>query len=152
MDSIDIELEERYRCDIMDPFKRAFALSLHGLYQIELAGVDPEAAIQDILPGNGDESLVRSVREFVGGVCANLVELDAIVKEHLTCNWALERLGYIERNVLRLGAFIITRRLWKSVPTVCGVAAQCSVEYGSPNSHGLVMAVLDAIAQSGERE
>ena len=182
MDCIDIELKERYRTDIPDSMKRSVVLALQGLYQVEVAGIEPYVACADVLPPTeSNELLTDAMQEIFSGaessaplecllppecdvdlakrviiliscVCDNRSHFDYVLSCHLDSKWKLDRLGVVERNVLRIGACLIKMDLWTSLPTVCGVCAQCAVEYGSPQSHGLITAVLDAVASDHSQE
>ncbi len=152
MNGLSMDVEDRYRSDITDTRKRAFVLALQGLYQIDIANVTPEAAVSDVVPVDCPPKVSAAVHQLVPGVIAEKDEIDDLLRQHLNCNWALERLGLIECNVLRLGAYIIRHAFWSSPASVRDLAAHIAVEYSSNNSHGLVKAVLDAIIHHGESQ
>ncbi len=87
----------------------------------------------------------RFASALVDTVARESEEIDAAIAE-VTTNWRLERLGSIERSVLRLGAAELRRG-----ETPPKVAIQESVRladlYGSAQSGRFVNGVLDALAR-----
>lgn len=82
--------------------------------------------------------LLRTAKEHSGQIDAQLAEV--------TTNWRLERLGVIERSVLRLAAAELTRG---ETPTrvVIREAIRLAERYGNPESARFVNGVLDALAR-----
>ncbi|MEX0908972.1 MAG: transcription antitermination factor NusB, partial [Gemmatimonadaceae bacterium] len=82
---------------------------------------------------------------LVRTVIADGAELDASLSE-VTDNWRLERLGAIERSVLRLAAAELEIG---ETPTrvVIQEAVRLAERYGSPESAKFVNGVLDAYAR-----
>jgi N utilization substance protein B len=126
---------------------RARARALQALYAWEMRGGKdlPRIAEQtwDDLAVSPDE------REFAGGlvkvVAANSAQLDSDLSE-VTTNWRLERLGAIERSVLRLGAAELFKR--ETPPrVVIKEAVRLAERFGSEESARFVNGVLDAYAR-----
>ena len=88
-------------------------------------------------------------RQFAGGivrtVAANHAELDEALMA-VTDNWRLERLGAIERSVLRLGAAELRRGEAPS-RVVIQEAVRLAERFGSAASARFVNGVLDAYAR-----
>jgi N utilization substance protein B len=88
-------------------------------------------------------------RKFAGGIVRTVAgshaELDADLMA-VTDNWRLERLGAIERSVLRLGAAELERR---EVPprVVIQEAVRLAERFGTAASARFVNGVLDAYAR-----
>ncbi len=88
-------------------------------------------------------------RKFAGGIvrtiAASHTELDAALME-VTDNWRLERIGAIERSVLRLGAAELKRG--EAPPrVVIQEAVRLAERFGSAASARFVNGVLDAYAR-----
>lgn len=126
---------------------RARARALQALYAWEMRG-GPELGrvateVWDDLAVPADERqvagiLVRTVRDEV-------TEIDAELGE-VTRNWRLERLGAIERAVLRLGAAELMRG--ETPPrVVIKEGVRLAERYGSIPSARFVNGVLDALAR-----
>jgi N utilization substance protein B len=96
-----------------------------------------------------DLAVTPEERKFAGGlvevIAANADQLDSDLSE-VTTNWRLERLGAIERSVLRLGAAELTAR--KTPPrVVIKEAVRLAERFGSEESARFVNGVLDAYAR-----
>ena len=88
-------------------------------------------------------------RKFAGGIVRTVatshVELDAALMA-VTDNWRLERIGAIERSVLRLGAAEL-RRGEAPPRVVIQEAVRLAERFGSTASARFVNGVLDAYAR-----
>lgn len=88
----------------------------------------------------------RRTDEMVKGVLAEKDALDAIIGEYLQ-NWSLDRLGTVERTVLRLGVWEL-RVGATPKPVVINEAVDLVNWFSSPKSRTLVNGVLNAYAKS----
>jgi N utilization substance protein B len=83
--------------------------------------------------------------ELVHTVAAEHAAIDTLLRD-VTTNWRLERLGAIERSVLRLGAAELLRG--EAPPrVVIQEAVRLAERYGSEQSARFVNGVLDAVAR-----
>jgi N utilization substance protein B len=96
-----------------------------------------------------DLGVPRPVRDrsrvLIDTLVAHAAEIDTELKD-LTTNWRLERLGAIERSVLRLGA----AELWRGetpVRVVMQESVRLAERFGSEASARFVNGVLDALAR-----
>lgn len=129
------------------PESRARARALQALYAWDMRGgrelARVAAEVWDDLAVDPEERriaarLVRTVQE-------QGTALDAELRE-VTMNWRLERLGAIERSVLRLGAAELARG--ETPPrVVIKEAVRLAERYGSVQSAKFVNGVLDALAR-----
>lgn len=126
---------------------RARARALQALYAWDLRGErDLErvsAQIFDDLAVPAEERklaslLLRTLREHRADIDTQLAEV--------TTNWRLERLGVIERCVLRLAASEL-RRGETPPRVVLREAIRLAERYGNPESARFVNGVLDALAR-----
>jgi N utilization substance protein B len=126
---------------------RARARALQALYAWDLRAGEPldrvAAQIWDDLGVPADE------RSFAGRILRTLLANGAHIDDALrdvTTNWRLERLGAIERSVLRLaGAELLAGETPPRVAIQEGVTL--AERYGSPQSARFVNGVLDALAR-----
>lgn len=80
------------------------------LFQIDLGNSTTEQALRYILRGlKLKESEISFAREVVEGAHRNRSELDAMIQKYLI-RWELQRLGAVDRNLLRLALFEIMHR------------------------------------------
>lgn len=82
----------------------------------------------------------------VKGVCARRADLDARIEAHLK-NWSLYRLGTVERNALRLGAWELVYCADVPAPIVINESVDLAKYFSETKSGRFVNAVLDNIAK-----
>ena len=130
----------------MESKGRARALQL--LYAGETTGRG-DAALQ--LPGlarlTGPEPMVMDfAEELAGGVIGDLANLDRQLQE-ATDNWRLERLGVVDRNLLRIAAFELSTG---KVPPKVAIdeALWLAHRFGTPQSPAFINGVLDRVART----
>ena len=126
---------------------RARSWALHLLYAWDLAGSE-ESPGPFARVALERRRMARRYRKYalalVDAVDAHLVEIDAAIAEH-AANWRLERLGAVERNILRIG--VAELRWVPDVPPKVAIheAMRLATRYGGDDSTGFVNAVLDAV-------
>lgn len=126
---------------------RARARALQALYAWEMRGgkelMKIAEEVWDDLAVNPDERKIAV--SLVRAVAAHSVQLDRDLSE-VTTNWRLERIGAIERSVLRLGAGELGSR--QTPPrVVIKEAVRLAERFGSEESARFVNGVLDAYAR-----
>jgi transcription antitermination protein NusB len=126
---------------------RARARALQALYAWDLRGEQNldrvSAQIWDDLAVAPDE------RKFAGILLRTLQQDRADIDTHLadvTTNWRLERLGVIERSVLRLASAELRQGVTPP-RVVIREAIRLAERYGNPESARFVNGVLDALAR-----
>ena len=84
--------------------KRARENSLLVLYRWDIRGDSIDKILNEYVEEKGIKNReVKSYMESLIGVVKNrLTEIDSLISEHSE-DWSFDRLGYIERNALRLG-------------------------------------------------
>lgn len=127
---------------------RSWALQL--LYGWELAGKgSPTEHAAEALAHRRISPRYRPYAEhLVDTVETHLDEIDADIVRY-AANWRIERLGAIDRNILRLG--IAELRWGGDVPPRVAIqeAVRLAARYGGQESPGFVNGVLDAIFRGG---
>lgn len=112
------------------------------LYQGDLLGLTPLAALER---AERTESLADPyTRRLVLGVGEHIQAIDDVISQHLA-GWTLERLGSVERTILRIGAFELG---WVAdVPTAVIVdeAVELAKRFASDEAGSLVNGVLGAV-------
>lgn len=96
-----------------------------------------------------DIGIPRDEREFASVIIAavehDLAEIDRDL-ESITTNWRLDRLGAIERCVLRIGAAEL-RQMETPARVVLQESVRLAERFGSEQSAKFVNGVLDALAR-----
>ncbi|MEO6331629.1 MAG: transcription antitermination factor NusB [Gemmatimonadaceae bacterium] len=126
---------------------RARARALQALYAWDLRGNE---SLEKVASRVWDDLAVGVAERKIAGLIVRRVisdgaQLDAALSE-VTENWRLERLGAIERSVLRLAAAELEIG---ETPTRVAIqeAVRLAERYGSPESAKFVNGVLDAYAR-----
>lgn len=131
---------------------RSWALQL--LYGWELAGAyeTPSEHAAVALAHRRISPRYRAYAEhLLATVESHLDEIDADIGRH-AANWRIERLGAIDRNILRLG--IAELRWGGDVPPRVAIqeAVRLAARYGGQESPGFVNGVLDAVFKGAGEE
>jgi N utilization substance protein B len=127
--------------------RRARARALQALYAWDVA---PDGGLSHVSQRLwADLAVSAEERAFaipvVDEVVAASGDIDALLAG-VTANWRLERLGVIERSVLRLGTAEL--RLAQVPPrVVIQEAVRLAERFGSPGSARFVNGILDAVAR-----
>ena len=127
--------------------RRARARALQALYVWDVAPSDDLSVVAerlwaDLAVGPEERELAAPV---LRSVASRQREIDALLAD-VTTNWRLERLGAVERAVLRLG---VAELLLGSAPprVVIQEAVRLGERFGSEDSARFVNGVLDAVAR-----
>jgi N utilization substance protein B len=124
----------------MGPRRDARERALQALYQLDMAGSEPDwAAVEE--PGE----VVGFARELVEGVGAQRERIDALIAacaEH----WRLPRLSRVDLNLLRLATFELLARPEIPSSVTINEAIEIARRYGSEDSAAFVNGVLDHVA------
>jgi N utilization substance protein B len=93
--------------------------------------------------------LPAGAREFalklVCGTASELSEIDELLAAN-AINWKISRMAAVDRNVLRLGIYELTRTD-TPVSVILDEAIQLARRFGGESSPGFVNGVLDAVAK-----
>jgi transcription antitermination protein NusB len=110
------------------------------LYQQDLLGLSPQAAIARENEGDVD----GYTRRLVLGVAGKKEELDAQLVPHLA-HWSLERLGALERSILRLAAYELLHA--SDVPPAVAIdeAVTLAKRFCSDEAGALINGVLGSL-------
>lgn len=121
------------------------------LFQVEASAVSADAAITmfwrtvtdtDFEPDPEGRSYADTI---VRGVCTTLTAVDKKIGT-ASQNWRMERMGRVDRNLLRMGTWELMTQ--KDVPraVVIDEAVELAKMYGTEESSSFVNGVLDRIA------
>jgi len=120
--------------------------ALQALYQIDVAAEGIDDALSRFW--RSFEPVEREVMTLaeglVRGVAAHRRAIDETI-ERISTNWRLDRMGKVDRNVLRLAVYELLRT---DVPVKVAIneAIELGKKYGSESSGAFVNGVLDRVA------
>ena len=121
---------------------REFALQL--LYQWDLRGESPDHIEEHFWKGARATSETRKFAHdlFIGAVAA-APELDKLISAH-SANWRIERMGAIDRSLLRLGVYEL--RFGTAPPNVViNEVVELAKSFSDADAPAFVNGILDAI-------
>ena len=99
--------------------------------------VAPEAGVSP------DEDAREYAAEIVEGVTADLEKLDELVRS-ASKNWRLERMSRVDRNVLRVATWELTKGVHRAV--AIDEAVELAKRFGTEDSGAFVNGVLSKVA------
>ncbi len=113
---------------------------------MDFLGVGPDAAIPLFASVSSPPPDAGYYEETVRGVWEHRQEIDSLIRQAAE-HWRLERMTLVDRNILRLGAFEITRS--GDVPFVVAIneAVDLGKRFGSADSGAFVNGILDRISE-----
>ena len=129
---------------------REFALQM--LYQAEVGGMP----MPEVIAGfwRHEEPVPDEVRTFATrlaqGAQAARDEVDAILREGIE-HWRLERLGAVDRAVLRLAVFEFLHEPETPRIVIIDEAIEVAKRFGGDESGSFINGVLDAVRKAVER-
>jgi N utilization substance protein B len=127
---------------------RARARALQLLYVIDAV---PSGTVDEAFRGlarltGPDPQVLDQARDRVDGVLTRRAELDRLAAAAAD-NWRLERLGAIERNILRLGVDELVAGLTPA-KVVIDESVWLAQRFAGPRAPGFVNGVLDRVART----
>lgn len=113
------------------------------LSMVEKGG--PEA----LAPSQDDR---RYIEDVLSGVQAHAQELDQVIEEHSSGDWALSRVPHVDLSILRLSAYELFYRA--DIPDNVSIsqAMELAERYSEPKSSRYINGVLGAIGRSKQKE
>lgn len=131
---------------MLRPETRARARALQLLYAAELSGADMTDVASGLARLTRTADSIDAAEALASGVQAEQTQLDRLIADAAD-NWRLERIGVVERNILRLG--IHELRLGTTAPkVVIDEAIQLGHWFGGPKAPAFVNGVLDRVAHT----
>jgi N utilization substance protein B len=126
--------------------RKARALALQALYEVDSVGHEMEAVVSRLLARGGlSEENAAFTRELVGGVIQNREEIDYNIQSFAPA-WPIEQIPVVDRNILRLAIFEILLDNKVPVKVVINEAVELAKMFGSDNSYKFVNGVLGSVS------
>lgn len=121
------------------------------LYQHEVGGESLDAVVAAFWRVRTATDPAREMAERLArGAASERPALDTVIEPALH-HWKLERVGAVERNILRLGVYELLREPGTPPSVVIDEAVELAKRFGEAESAGFVNGVLDAIARAEGR-
>lgn len=125
--------------------RRGREAALQLLYAVEITHAD----VEEVLTSSWAHALTAArTREFTGallrGVIASRDEIDTLIREW-SANWSLERIGLVERNILRFAIYELL--FMPEIPpnVTINEAIEVAKRYGAEDAPSFINGILDRI-------
>lgn len=125
--------------------RRGREAALQLLYAVEITQV----SVEEVLASSWAHALTAArTREFTGallrGVIASRDEIDDLIREW-SANWSLERIGLVERNILRFAIYELL--FMPEIPpnVTINEAIEVAKRYGAEDAPSFINGILDRI-------
>lgn len=116
------------------------------------AVLDEMKILLNSLAQENDTIDIAYIRHTVEGVVANQPTIDEAVSSKLAAKWPFNRLGYLERAILRLGAFEILCDEEMSNTVAINEAVKLAQEFCDDDAYKVINGVLDKLAKASDSE
>ena len=135
----------------MSTRRKARAMALQALYEIDLVKHDEEAVVSKrVTAAELSEENRSFIRGLVNGIIQRREEIDGYIRKFATA-WPLERLSIIDRNILRLAIFEVLFDNEVSVKVAINEAVELAKKFGSDNSPKFINGVLGSVSTLADR-
>ena len=127
-------------------------LALRALYQIDVAGVSPEDALEGVSDRQryADETLSFAA-DLVVGATGREARIDAVIRKYAR-GWSLDRMAHIDRNILRLSMYELL--YLPDIPPSVSVdeAVELAKRYSTAESGSFVNGILGNVIRNLDEE
>ncbi len=127
---------------------------LQMLYQVEITRGNWQEALENFWQGNERKDVPGELKDFsaqlLGGVVQHIQEIDKKISKY-AANWQLERMAFVDRNIMRLGCFELLFR--QDIPPKVAIneAVELAKKYSGLESGKFVNAILDQVKIEKEK-
>jgi N utilization substance protein B len=130
---------------------RSREVALQMLFQYDASDQEPQRIVELYRDCFGEGSLPDefSIKLFYQ-VADNLARLDAIIEES-SDNWRLERMSFVDRNILRIGASEIAGEDEVPARVAINEAVELAKRFGTAESPAFVNGILDRVARDKQK-
>ena len=131
--------------------RRARAIALQALYEIDSTGHGVEGVLAHLLDGGGLSGENESFAgELVRGVIQNREKIDRDIQTFAAA-WPIGQISVVDRNILRLAIFEILLDNRVPVRVAINEAVELAKTFGSDNSSRFVNGVLGSVSSVASR-
>lgn len=127
---------------------------LQMLYQVEITRGNWQETLESFWQSNERVDIPAELKDFsaelLGGVVRHMQEIDQKISKY-AANWQLERMAFVDRNIMRLGCFELLFR--EDIPPKVAIneAVELAKKYSGLESGKFVNAILDQVKIEKEK-
>ena len=119
--------------------------ALQALYLCDISKYSSEESIEAVLLGQElDVDAVEFSRQLVKGTSENIAELDKAIVETAK-NWELGRMAAVDRALLRMATYELTRQPETPVNVILDEAIEIAKKFSDKDSPRFINGILDKI-------
>lgn len=125
--------------------RKARELAIQVLFHLEYSPGDHDESFQLIFENFDSPENIRSFSEkLVYGICSSKEELDRHIGRS-SKNWRIERMSYVDRNILRIAVYEILHM--QDIPPKVSIdeAVELGKSFGTDESAAFINGILDNI-------
>jgi transcription antitermination factor NusB len=124
------------------------------LYQVDITGGNWQETLESFWQDEDRKDITSELKDFsaelLGGVVQHLQEIDKKISKY-AANWQLERMAFVDRNIMRLGCFELLYRADIPPKVTINEAVELAKKYSGLESGKFVNAILDQIKIEKEK-
>ena len=127
---------------------------LQMLYQVDITRGNWQEVLENFCTSNDRQDISGELKDFsaglLSGVIDHLQEIDKKISKY-AANWQLERMAFVDRNIMRLGCFELL--FCADIPPKVAIneAVELAKKYSGLESGKFVNAILDQIKIEKEK-
>ncbi len=127
---------------------------LQMLYQVDITRGNWQEVLKNFCSSDDREDVSGELKDFssqlLEGVVNHLQEIDKKISRY-AANWQLERMAFVDRNIMRLGCFELLFRADIPPKVAINEAVELAKKYSGIESGKFVNAILDQIKIEKEK-
>jgi len=131
--------------------RKARELAMQMLFQLDMGKQTPDQVRQLFWKAREESDTGPDVRGFAEDIFRIAVsreaEVDGLIEKH-SANWRLDRMGSVDRNVLRMAVAEMIGFPGTPAPIIINEALEIARRYSAPESIHFLNGVLDAVAKA----
>ncbi len=137
--------------------RKAREAALQALFQVDVGKAAVDAAVTYAVSLNDlTEDTAEFCRSIVNGVMVNQGQIDEIISQ-LAVDWSLERLGNVDRNILRIALYELLHRSDIPEGVAINEAVEIAKDFSDADSARFVNGILGQFSRDrnhgvGDRE
>jgi len=117
------------------------------LFQLDFRPDEFEDILRDTLNDERIHEVKKDVERYLKRIHENRERIDEVISKYLL-NWDFGRVSYIDRSILRLGAYELLYEMDVPIEVTLDEMVEIAKKYGSEESGKFVNGVLDKIAKT----
>jgi len=127
---------------------------LQMLYQVDITRCPWQEILKNFWESNEQEDIAQELKDFsaqlLEGAVKHMQEIDKKISQY-AANWQLERMAFVDRNIMRLGCFELLFR--EDIPPKVAIneAVELAKKYSGIEAGKFVNAILDQVKIEKEK-